>query len=249
MSFVYIPNLWAFYTLCCILGNSFCLHYTFATPISNSQRSEKLFADFSDVPNIPVPITAGLLPLPNYKHLKYPSFNLGASPLGSPGLLDIFPINGSVPYAIARYLVADLLVTNPSFTASYEGSDIKKFNLHSLNYFCSTVNAGPAPTSVLIDCTLKFVAYYASKKGDGRMVKGGEVEVRFVPLPGGETPIINTRKSPMAFVDFGGEFDGAETVEIEYVKGRTIGLIGGVEVPEVLAYVGVDNLNYTVFYK
>ncbi|KAF3167684.1 hypothetical protein TWF225_007852 [Orbilia oligospora] len=73
------------------------------------------------------------------------------------------------------------------------------------------------------------------------MVKGGEMEVRFVPLPGGETPIIMARKSPIAFVDFGGEFDGAETVEIEYVKGKTIGLIGGVEIPEALARAGALN--------
>ncbi|EGX48401.1 hypothetical protein AOL_s00080g30 [Orbilia oligospora ATCC 24927] len=249
MSLVYILKLWASYALFFLSGNLFCLHYTSAIPISNSQGSEKFFADFSNVPNAPPPAISGFLPLPIYKHLKYPSFNLGATHLRGPGLLDLFPINASVPYAIARYLVADLLVTNPSFTAAYESSDIEKFNLHSLNYFCSTVNIGLVPNSLLIDCTLKFVSYYPSKNGDGEMVKGGEMEVRFVPLPGGETPIIMARKSPMAFVDFGGEFDGAETVEIEYVKGKTIGLIGGVEIPEALAYVGVDNLNYTVFYK
>ncbi|KAF3310945.1 hypothetical protein TWF173_009066 [Orbilia oligospora] len=247
MSLVYVLKLWASYALFCLSGNLFCLHYTSAIPISNSQGSEKFFADTFQFQLVfqcskrPPSSNLRFPPSSNLQASKIPILHLGATPLRGPGLLDLFPINASVPYAIARYLVADLLVTNPSFTAAYEGSDIEKFNLHSLNYFCSTVNIGLVPNSVLIDCTLKFVSYYPSKNGDGEMVKGGEMEVRFVPLPGGETPIIMARKSPMAFVDFGGEFDGAETVEIEYVKGETIGLFGRIEIPEALARTGVLN--------
>ncbi|KAK6520137.1 hypothetical protein TWF506_000422 [Arthrobotrys conoides] len=248
MFLINISNVAAFYALCCLLGSFSCFHYTSAVPLSNGQRTEKLYADFSDVPGTGPDLISGVLPLPVYKHLKYTPFNLGASPLGGSGPINIFPINGTAPYAIARFILADLLTPLPTITASYEGSDINKFSLHSLNFHCSTTMAGPVPMSLLIDCTLKFTSYLPSSNG-GKGAQGGSMEVRFVPLPGGETPIIQVRKSPQAFANFGNELEGAGTVEIEYVRASTIGLIGGIPIPANLVFIALDNLNYTVFYK
>ncbi|KAK6338800.1 hypothetical protein TWF696_009610 [Orbilia brochopaga] len=208
-------------------------------------RSEKILADFTDHRSAHNPL-GNLLPVGIYRDISWNGFTLGNSVLGT-GSTNIFPIDAKAPYPITRFLVDELTQVTPGFTITFPNSPSRLFTLHSLNFHCLSLVVSTVPTSVLIECVVVFTPFVGG-------VRRTNFEAGFKPRTGSEIPGVITPKSPQAFVEFPETFCGVTGVEVSYKSGRTAGPVlglggSGVGVPQDIAMMAMDNVNYTLYYR